>query len=170
MNDQAEAPCTVDNRFHALSPSALNREEKDAVLKLAMSVLAQRHRRGRTMSSPAATRDYLRLRLRDQQHEVFGALFLDSQHRILKTEELFNGTIDGAAVYPRVVVQRALDLNAAAVLFFHNHPSGIAEPSQADRMITRRLQDALALMDIRVLDHVIVTSGDCASFAEMGLL
>ena len=103
-------------------------------------------------------------------HEVFGALFLDNRHRVIQVAEMFQGTIDGASVHPRVVVQRALEVNAAAVVFFHNHPSGVAEPSHADEAITRRLRDALALVDVRVLDHFVVAAGESVSFAERGLL
>ena len=101
---------------------------------------------------------------------MFGAIFLDNRHRVIGLEELFRGTIDGTSVHPRVVVQRALELNAAATIVFHNHPSGEPEPSQADRSLTRRLQEALALVDVRVLDHVVVGSQGTVSFAERGLL
>ena len=97
-------------------------------------------------------------------------MFLDNRHRVIQVVEMFQGTIDGASVHPRVVVQRALELNAAAVVFFHNHPSGVAEPSHADEAITRRLRDALALVDVRVLDHFVVAAGESVSFAERGLL
>jgi len=158
------------NRFGALKPGALNREEKEAVIKLALSVLAERHRAGRVLSSPEQTRAFLRLKLIDRKFEVFGALFLDNRHRVIRVAEMFQGTIDGASVHPRVVVQRALELNAAAIVFFHNHPSGVAEPSHADEAITRRLRDALALVDVRVLDHFVVAAGESVSFAERGLL
>jgi DNA repair protein RadC len=101
---------------------------------------------------------------------VFGALFLDNRHRVLEVAEMFQGTIDGASVHPRVVVQRALEVNAAAIVFFHNHPSGVAEPSHADEALTRRLREALALVDVRVLDHFVVAAGESVSFAERGLL
>ena len=106
----------------------------------------------------------------DRKHEVFGALFLDNRHRVIRVAEMFQGTIDGASVHPRVVAQRALELNAAAIVFFHNHPSGVAEPSNADEAITRRLREALALVDVRVLDHFVVAAGESVSFAESGLL
>ena len=106
----------------------------------------------------------------DRKHEVFGALFLDNRHRVIRVAEMFQGTIDGASVHPRVVAQRALELNAAAIVFFHNHPSGVAEPSNADEAITRRLREALALLDVRVLDHFVVAAGESVSFAESGLL
>jgi DNA repair protein RadC len=122
------------------------------------------------LSKPDETRDFLRLRLADYRNEVFGCLFLDNRHRIIAVRELFQGTIDGASVYPRVVVQQAMEVNAAAIVFFHNHPSGVAEPSHADEAITRRLKDALALVDVRVLDHFGVSAGESVSFAERGLL
>ena len=122
------------------------------------------------MSSPVHTRRYLAAMYRSRAAESFGALFLDNQHRLIECTDLFAGTIDGASVYPREVVQAALTRNAAAVIFVHNHPSGVAEPSVADRQITRRLVDALALVDIRVLDHFVVGGSDTVSFAERGLL
>jgi DNA repair protein RadC len=122
------------------------------------------------LTTPDETRNFLRLRLADCRNEVFGCLFLDNRNRIIAVRELFQGTIDGASIYPRVVVQRALEMNAAAIVFFHNHPSGVAEPSHADEAITRRLKAALALVDIRVLDHFVVSAGESVSFAERGLL
>jgi DNA repair protein RadC len=160
----------TEDRFAGLNPPQLNDVEKQSVVILAMKVLAVRHRVGRAFSSPAETRDYLRLRLADYRNEVFGALFLDNRHRIIAVRELFQGTIDGASIHPRVVVQQAMEANAAAMVFYHNHPSGVAEPSQADEMITRRLKEALALVDVRVLDHFVVTAGESVSFAERGLL
>ena len=140
------------------------------MIKQALSVLAERHRAGRVLGSPEQTRSFLRLKLLDRKHEVFGVLFLDNRHRVIQVAEMFQGTIDGASVHPRVVVQRALEVNAAAVVLFHNHPSGVAEPSRADEAITRRLRDALALVDVRVLDHFVVAAGESVSFAERGLL
>ncbi|MCB1863798.1 MAG: DNA repair protein RadC [Chromatiales bacterium] len=160
----------TDDRFAGLKPSELNDVEKQSVMMLAMKVLAIKHRAGRTLSSPVETRDFLRLRLADYRNEVFGCLFLDNRHRIIAVRELFQGTIDGASVHPRVVVQHAMEVNAAAMVFFHNHPSGVAEPSRADEMLTRRLKEALALVDVRVLDHFVVSAGDSVSFAERGLL
>ena len=170
MNNQDAESFPDANRFDALKPRALNREEKESVIKLALSVLAECHRAGRALGSPEQTRPFLRLKLVDRKHEVFGALFLDNRHRVIQVVEMFQGTIDGASVHPRVVVQRSLELNAAAVVFFHNHPSGVAEPSHADEAITRRLRDALALVDVRVLDHFVVAAGESVSFAERGLL
>ena len=119
---------------------------------------------------PAATRQFLTAQLRDRPYEVFCCLHLDNRHRLIHFEEVFRGTIDGASVHPREVVRQALQYNAAALIFAHNHPSGVAEASQADELITRRLRDALALVDIRVLDHLIVGDNTCLSFAERGML
>jgi len=140
-----------------------------AVLEMARRYLFESLQRGDTLSSPQDTRQYLSSQLRDYPHEVFAALFLDQRHRVICFEELFRGTIDGASVYPREVVKKALQHNAAALIFAHNHPSGVAEPSQADEQITRRLIDALKLVDVRVLDHFVV-GDEVVSFAERGLL
>mgnify|MGYP001820821068 CR=1 FL=1 len=141
-----------------------------AALELARRHYAEHMRAGPALANPRATREFLRAQLRDRDHEVFCSLFLDSRHRVLCFEEIFRGTIDGASVHPREVVKLALARNAASVILAHNHPSGIAEPSQADELITGRLRDALALVDIRVLDHIIVGDAACVSFAERGLL
>ena len=141
-----------------------------ASLELARRCAMENLRRGAVLSRPQDTRQFLHCHLRDPAREVFSCLFLDSQHALIDCEDLFWGTLDGAAVYPREVVRRALQLRAAAVIFAHNHPSGVAQPSQADRRITERLQAALALVDIRVLDHIIVGRGEQFSFAEDGLL
>ena len=108
--------------------------------------------------------------LRDKPHEIFCCLYLDNRHRVLAFEEMFSGTLSGASVYPREVVKAALKINAAAVIFAHNHPSGVAEPSQADEALTRRLKEALALVDIRVLDHLVIGDGEVVSFCDRGLL
>lgn len=141
-----------------------------AVLEMARRHLGETLRRGDALRNPADTRGYLIARLRDYAHEVFACLFLDNRHRVIAFEELFRGTIDGASVHPREVVKRALYHNAAAVIFAHNHPSGVAEPSRADESLTRRLQDALGLVEIRVIDHVIVGDGATVSLAERGVL
>jgi len=148
----------------------LDEIEQKALIASVLSFLAKRHQPGETLGSTEQTRQYLCLKLADKKTEVFGCVFLDCRHRILEDCELFHGTIDGAAVYPRVVVQTALTLNAAAVVFYHNHCSGVAEPSAADEMITRRLKEALALVDVRVLDHLIVSADQSMSFAERGML
>lgn len=166
----ASVETVVEDRLAGLKPSNLSDVEKQSVVTLAMKVLAIKHRAGRPLSNPEATRNYLRLRLAEYRNEVFGSLFLDNRHRIIALRELFQGTIDGASIHPRVVVQQALEANAAAMVFFHNHPSGVAEPSHADEAITRRLKEALALVDVRVLDHFVVSAGECVSFAERGLL
>ena len=122
------------------------------------------------MGSPQEVRQFLQLKMRCLPHEVFACLFLDNQHTVISYEELFRGTIDGASVYPREIVKRSLALNAAAVIFAHNHPSGVAEPSQADQRLTQRLKSALGTVDIRVLDHFVVGESEALSFAERGLL
>lgn len=141
-----------------------------AVLEMARRHLGQRLQRGEPLTDPAATREYLAAALRDLRHEVFACLYLDTRHRVIAWEELFRGTLDGTSVHPREVVRQALAHNAAALIFAHNHPSGVAEPSDADRRLTRRLREALALVDIRVLDHFVVGDGETVSFAERGLL
>ncbi|EKO3796544.1 DNA repair protein RadC [Vibrio metschnikovii] len=139
-----------------------------AVLEMTQRYLAETLKRGDALTSPQQTKLYLTSVLRDRQREAFYILFLDNQHRVIQGEVLFEGTIDAASIYPREVVKRALQLNAAALILAHNHPSGIAEPSQADRRITQRLVDALQLVDIRVLDHFVIGDGEVVSFAERG--
>jgi DNA repair protein RadC len=141
-----------------------------ACLEMARRHLGEGLRRGSVLASPRDTREFLALRLRDYPHEVFACLFLDNRHRVIEYEELFRGTINGASVHPREVVKKALAHNAAALILAHNHPSGVAEPSQADQQITRRLVDALALVEVRVLDHLVVGDGEMVSLAERGLL
>ncbi len=141
-----------------------------AGLELGRRYLATTLERSDALSSPADTRNYLRSRLRSYPHEVFACLFLDNRHRVISFDELFTGTIDSASVHPREVVRRALKHNAAAVILAHNHPSGIAEPSRSDEAITRRLTEALALIDVRVLDHIVIGDAETVSFAERGLL
>ena len=141
-----------------------------AVPELSRRCLDERLARGRAMESPDTTGDYLKTALRDHPNEVFACLFLDTRHRVIAFEELFRGTIDGATVYPRVVAEAALRLGAAAVIAAHNHPSGIAEPSLADQAITRRLKEALALLDIRLLDHFVVGDGTPVSMAARGMV
>jgi DNA repair protein RadC len=141
-----------------------------AVLEMARRHMSASLQAGDMLTSPQLVRQYLSAQLRHQPREVFAMLLLDNQHRLLAYEELFFGTIDGASIYPREVVKLALAKNAAAVILAHNHPSGIAEPSQADRRITERLQSALELVDINVLDHMVVGDCEVISFAERGLL
>lgn len=159
---------------HSAARAAGLTERQYARLHAAVE-LARRHYQqlmmvGPALANPRATREFLRMRLRDLPHEVFAIVYLDNRHRVIAFEELFRGTIDGSSVYPREVVKHALAKNAAAVILTHNHPSGVAEPSQADELITRRLKEALALVDIRVLDHVIVADAVSESMAERGLL
>ena len=141
-----------------------------AVMEMAKRHFKEIIQRGNALTSPEVTRAYLSAQLRGYSYEVFACLFLDNQHRVIQLDELFRGTIDGASVYPREVVKQALHHNAAAVIFAHNHPSGITEPSQADKQITEKLKKALDLFDIRVLDHFIIGDGDPYSFAEHGLI
>jgi len=142
----------------------------DEVLKAARGVIARRIRRGSAMTSPEAVRQYLVTKLAHLEHEVFVTLLLDSQHRLIRCEELFRGTLAQTSVYPREVVKTALAHNAAAMILAHNHPSGVAEPSRADELLTQALKQALALVDVRVLDHFVVAGADTVSFAERGLL
>ncbi len=132
--------------------------------------LRQSLRRGDSLTSPAITVEYLQTILRDREREIFTCLFLDTRHRVISSEDLFQGSIDGACVYPRIVAERALRLSAAAVIVAHNHPSGVSEPSLADQAITRRLKDALMLLEIRLLDHFVVGDGPPVSMAARGML
>jgi DNA repair protein RadC len=141
-----------------------------AVLEMSRRHLFEQLERGTALLSPEDTSQFLRARMRDLPHEVFAVLFLDNRHRVIAFEEMFRGTIDGASVHPREVVRRSLQHNAAALILCHNHPSGVAEPSQADRRITARLRDALGLIDVRVLDHLIIGDQECCSMARRGLL
>ena len=141
-----------------------------AALEMARRALREKLDRGSALSSPQAVRDFLRLKLQDRPHEIFVGVFLDAQNRVLAVEELSRGTLTQTSVYPREVVKRALHYNAAALIFAHNHPSGIAEPSRSDEVLTGALKQALALVDIKVLDHFVVGAGSAMSFAERGLL
>lgn len=144
--------------------------QMQAVLEMSRRALQEEIQRGDALNSPRAVRDYLQLLLGGRHQEVFLVLFLDTQHRVIASEELFHGTLGQTSVYPREVVKRALAHNAAATILAHNHPSGVAEPSQSDRMLTDALKQALSLVDVRVLDHFIVAAGRTLSFAENGLL
>lgn len=141
-----------------------------AVLEMARRALREQINRGVALNSPQTVRDYLRLKLQDRPHEVFVGVFLDAQNRVLAVEELFRGTLTQTSVYPREVVKRALHHNAAALIFAHNHPSGVAEPSRADEALTQALKQALALVDVKVLDHFVIGAAAAMSFAERGLL
>ena len=140
------------------------------IMATAMDIVTRRFKRGNSFTAPHETISYLSLKHAELEHEVFSVLFLDNRNRLLAYEAMFRGTIDGASVYPREVVKQALAVNAAAVILTHNHPSGVAEPSQADIQITERIKKALALVDIRVLDHIIVAGMENVSFAERGLI
>jgi DNA repair protein RadC len=151
--------------YHALPQAG------DPIIAQALHILRQMLKEpGAVLTSPDATKSYLALRIATQEREVFGCLWLDNQHRVLEDEPLFFGTIDGASVYPREVVKACLARNAAAVVFYHNHPSGLCEPSQADQAITQKLKASLQAVDVRVLDHVIIGGIQSYSFAEHGLL
>jgi DNA repair protein RadC len=144
--------------------------ELQAAIEISRRQLSESLRAGPSLTTPRVTCDFLSAKLRDLEHEIFCCLYLDKRHRLIHYEELFRGTIDGASVHPREIVKLALQRNSAAVIVAHNHPSGVAEPSQADELITQRLKEALALVDIRLLDHIIVGDGVSVSLAERGLL
>src|SRR5512143_301045 len=141
-----------------------------AIAEMVRRALQKEMRSGDALNSPRAVREYLQLLLRARQQEVFIAIYLDAQHRVIASEELFQGTLTQTSVYPREVVKRALHHNAAAMIFAHNHPSGAAEPSQSDQLLTDALKQAMQLVDVRVLDHFIVAGAGCLSFAEKGML
>lgn len=141
-----------------------------AVLEMARRTLSEELKNGNAMNSPEMVRDFLRLSLANKQHEVFIGIFLDAKNHTIATEELFSGTLTQASVYPREIVKRALHHNAAAIIFAHNHPSGIAEPSHADKILTQSLKQALAMIDVKVLDHFIIGNGTTMSFAEQNLI
>jgi DNA repair protein RadC len=155
-------------RVKGLGPA--KRAEILAVMEIARRAIAQPLRAAPVFDSPQAVKDYLSLQLAGLPHEVFAVLFLDHQHRLLQLEEMFRGTLSQTSVYPREVVRRAMSLNAGAVILAHNHPSGLAEPSRADEYLTASLKGALALVDVRVLDHLVVGRGQVVSMAERGLL
>jgi DNA repair protein RadC len=162
------APVTEVAAMHGVGPA--KGAELATVVELARRSLSQEARRRDALASPQAVRDYLRLLLAARPYEVFVGLFLDSQNRLLAADELFRGTLAQTSVYPREVVKAALSRNAAAMIFAHNHPSGVAEPSRCDELLTQALKQALALVDIRTLDHFVVADGQLTSFAERGLL
>ncbi len=155
-------------RIKGLGPA--KRAEVAAVLEIARRSLQQGLQERTVFDSPQAVREFLGLQMGQLGHEVFAVLFLDAQHRLIRFDEMFRGTLSQTSVYPREVVRRALELNAGAVILAHNHPSGLAEPSRADEFLTQSLKSALALVDVRVLDHLVVARGQVVSFAERGLL
>jgi len=155
-------------KIKGLGPA--KRAELAAVVEMARRALAQQLERGPVFDAPARVKDYVALKLGGLQREVFAVLFLDAQHRLIELREMFHGTLTQTSVYPREVLRLAMDLNAGAVILAHNHPSGLAEPSRADEFLTQSLKTALAMVDVRVLDHLVVGSGQVVSFAERGLL
>jgi DNA repair protein RadC len=155
-------------RIKGIGPA--KRAEIAAVLEIARRSLLQQLSEAPVFDAPDAVRQFLRLKLGGLTHEVFAVLFLDAQHRLITMEEMFRGTLTQTSVYPREVVKRGLDLGAAAVILAHNHPSGVAEPSRADELLTQALKSALALVDMRVLDHLVVGAGEVTSMAERGLM
>nr|WP_315225411.1 DNA repair protein RadC [uncultured Albidiferax sp.] len=142
----------------------------DQILEAARQIIDQKTRRGASFTSPSEVKDYLKAKLSGYEREVFAVMLMDTKHCLIEYVELFQGTIDQAAVYPREVVKLAMQHNAAAMIISHNHPSGNPEPSRADELLTKRLKEALALVDVRVLDHIIVAGNDTTSFAERGLI
>lgn len=145
-------------------------KEEQAIIDNAITLIESKIQRGAYITSPADSKSYLKLKLATLEAEVFVVLFLTTQNQVIEVREMFRGTIDSSAVYPREVVKAALQTNAAALIFAHNHPSGVAEPSQADIIITERLKQALELIDVRVLDHLIITNRDITSLSERGLI
>ena len=159
-----DAPTYVTNRLHRPLSD-------DEVIAKALQIIERRLAKpGEVISSPLLIKNYLIIELAELEHEVFVAIFLDSQHRVLQYREMFRGTLNQTSVHPREVVKEALRLNAGAVIFAHNHPSGMAEPSRADEALTKTLKDALALVEVKVLDHIIVGGTTTVSFAEKGLI
>ena len=160
------------NAFIRDGEGAYQPAHPEQIINMAKQIISDRLHRGEDIeiTSPQAVMQYLQLQLADKEQEIFSAMFLDTRHRLIKFEKMFYGTIDGASVHPREVVKAALKCNAAAVIFAHNHPSGVAEPSQADIQISTRLKSALALIDVRVLDHIVVTVDDSVSLAQRGHL
>lgn len=148
----------------------MTRSEEDRIVQQALQILQNRFQGRNALTSPNDTRNYLTLKLTETQREQFYVLFLNTRHQVLTLMKMFEGTLDGATVYPREVVKEALRINAGAVILCHNHPSGVAEPSLADQAITRRIKDALNTVDIRMLDHFVVAGGECISMAERGLI
>ncbi len=163
-----QAPPSQLSRVKGLGPA--KRAELGAVLELARRSLARRLAERPVFESPTQVKDHARMQLAHLDHEVFALMFLDAQHRLIEWEEMFRGTLTQTSVYPREVLKRCLALNAAAVILLHNHPSGVAEPSRADEYLTQTLKSALAMVDVRVLDHLVVSRSQVVSFAERGLL
>lgn len=170
MQTQMQMPIAVD--YSQINVAALSMEERHSILELAERVASYGSQVRESLGSPDVAKRFCGAKLRGKDREVFLVVFLDTQHQVIAAEEMFHGTIDSCSVHPRVVVKRALELNAAACIFSHVHPSGVVEPSAADRHITERLREALGLIEVRVLDHIVVGAGNgsYASFAERGWL
>ena len=152
-------------------PYEVQIQSEENIIAQALDILSRRMKQAETfITSPATVRDYLKLKMAELEHEVFNVIFLNAQHGVIAAEEMFRGTLTQSSVYPREIVKRALFHNAAAVIFSHNHPSGICEPSNSDRMLTDALKQALALVDVKALDHFIIAGTNCLSFAERGLI
>lgn len=162
------APLAEYARIPGMGPAKY--AQLQAVVELARRAIREELRTAAAFDQPAAVSDFLKLHLSGREAEVFVALFLDAQHRLIAADDLFQGTLTQTAVYPREIVKRALAYNAASVIFAHNHPSGVAEPSQADRLLTESLKNALGLVDVRVLDHFVVAGAKTLSFAQHGLM
>ena len=160
----------MKNLYRVTSDGSYVEASTQEIVDVAKAAMNRKLRRGTTLSSPRVVRDFLAVKLGTLEHEVFGVLLVDNRNRLIEFVELFRGTIDGASVHPREVVKLALAKNAAALVICHDHPSGVCEPSLQDEAITRRLVEALALVDIRVLDHIIIAGGECVSMVERGLL
>ena len=159
-----------ENRFARLTPACLSRREKSSVIALALKVLTSRHRPRRAFAAPEDIQRFLRVKLGGRRDEVFGIVLLDTRHRLVRVVELFRGAVNAPSVRPRTVVREALNNNAAAAILYRNHPCGVAEPSEADRHIAERLGRALQLIDVRLLDHIVVTDGSFVSLAERGFI
>lgn len=159
----------IENEVAGVYNARSSTESQDnQIIQDAIKILDSRIKNKDTLTDPDATKKFLRLKLQDYKSEVFVGLFLDNRHRVIEYRELFFGTIDGASIHPREVVRAVIETNAAAVIFAHNHPSGVSDPSKADILITAKLKDALALIDVRVLDHIIIGEGKPTSLAELG--
>lgn len=173
MTDHNTLTAKTETRAHYAVKREINAAavNEDAIIAQALEILARRMRNAGMMTdSPEVVRDWLRLRVGGKPHEEFGCIWLNTRHEVIEAGEMFRGTLTQTSAYPREVVKEALHHNAAAVIFYHNHPSGAADPSLADEMLTRQLKDALNLVDVRVLDHFVVTAEETTSFAEKGLL
>ncbi|HXY22880.1 MAG TPA: DNA repair protein RadC [Burkholderiaceae bacterium] len=168
VGDLLTAPLAVVEQLPGWGTCGYARSQ--AAIELSKRMLLENSRSARALDCPEAVRNYLRLALARRGHEIFAVLFLDAQHRLIACEEMFRGTLTQTSVYPREIVKQALRHNCAAVILAHNHPSGVAEPSRADEALTHALQSALALIDVRVLDHIVVAASQAVSFAERGLL